>query len=290
VYLSRALAISTTLSVRDALTRLFRQSSPSAHEVALGFRSHLLSANLSAASINRHLATLRSVTKIARLLGMMTWYLEVGNLRAEGRRDMRGPAADEVHKMLALTSGDTESETRDAAILLTLYCVGLRVSEVCGLRLEDTDLSGGSTLVKGKGRRERERVPLPTAVVSSIRRYLKHRGLQPGPLFQRCGRGRTTQMNPLATRSVFRIVRQLGQQVGLHVGCHSLRHSSITTAAELGEQVGLGLDKVRAHSRHRSITTLMIYVDGQNRTETQRSLSDLVAGTLAMRTTVMLDS
>src|SRR5439155_13968081 len=111
VYLSRALGVSTTLSVGDALTCLFQQSSPSAQEVALGFRSHLLSANLSTASINRHLATLRSVTKLARMMGMMTWYLEVPSLRIEKRRDTCGPSVDGVRRMLAATSGDTEAET-----------------------------------------------------------------------------------------------------------------------------------------------------------------------------------
>ena len=36
------------------------------------------------------------------------------------------------------------------------------------------------------------------------------------------------------------------------------RHTSITQAAELGQRAGLGLDKIRAFSRHRTIATLMI--------------------------------
>jgi len=74
-----------------------------------------------------------------------------------------------------------------------------------------------------------------------------------------------------------RIVRQPGQRVGLHVWPHAIRHSSITQAAELGQRAGLGLDKIRAFSRHRSIVTLMTYVDEHDREQTQRSLSDLVA-------------
>jgi integrase len=79
---------------------------------------------------------------------------------------------------------------------------------------------------------------------------------------------------------VLRIVRDLGQRVGLHVWCHSLRHSSITQAAELGQKAGLGLDKIRAHSRHRSIATLMLYVDEHERQRTQGTLADLVAATI----------
>ena len=71
------------------------------------------------------------------------------------------------------------------------------------------------------------------------------------------------------------------QRVGLHVWCHSLCHTSITQAAELGQKAGLGLDKIRAHCRHRSIATLMLYVDEHGRQRTQATLADLVAGTLA---------
>lgn len=280
VYLSRALEISPPLSVNEALTHLFHQSSPAAHEVAIGFRSHLRLARLSAASINRHLATLRSVTKLGRMLGMLTWYLEVPSLKPEQRRETRGPSVDEVRQMLAVTSGDTEAETRDAAILMTFYCLGLRVSELCGLNLEDTDLSRGTTWITGKARFEREPVPLPASVVEAIRRYLTHRGSQAGPLFQTVGNRGNARGGRLEGRSVLRIVCGLGRRVGLHVWCHGLRHSSITQATALGQRAGLGLERIRAHSRHRSIATLMTYVDEQNRTETQRSLADLVAGTL----------
>jgi hypothetical protein len=96
MYFSRALAISAPMDVNESLSRLFKQSSPSAHEIVLGFRGYLASAHLSAASINRHLATLRSVTKLGRMLGMMSWYLEVPGVKGERRRDVRGPSVDDV--------------------------------------------------------------------------------------------------------------------------------------------------------------------------------------------------
>jgi integrase len=140
--------------------------------------------------------------------------------------------------------------------------------------LQETDLARGATWIKGKGRREKE---------------LGHRSSRrcastcatAGRLPDRCfrlealrGRHRDGQ---LETRSVLRIVRKLGQRVGLHVWPHALRHTSITQAAELGQRAGFGLDEIRAFSRHRSIVTLMMYVDEHDRERTQRSLSDLVA-------------
>jgi hypothetical protein len=94
------------MDVHESLSRLFKQSSPSAHEIVLGFRHYLASAHLSAASINRHLATLRSVTKLGRMLGMMSWYIEVGGVKGERRRDVRGPSVDDVKRFQMAVSLD----------------------------------------------------------------------------------------------------------------------------------------------------------------------------------------
>ena len=280
LFLSRALGISPILKVHAALAFLFKQSSPSAHEIAIAFRSHMQSARLSSASISRHIATLRSLTKLGRMLGMMTWHLELPGGRIERRKDVLGPTVAQIHEMLAATSGDTEGETRDYAIIVTFFCLGLRVAELCGMNLQECDLKSGNAWILGKGRKEKELVPLPAPVIEAIRRYLRHRGAQAGPLFLTRGQRGKNRDGRLETRSVLRIVRELGQRVGIRVWCHGLRHTSITTAAELGQRAGLGLDKVRAHSRHANLATLTTYIDNHDRAGTKRTLADLVASTL----------
>src|SRR3977135_4541685 len=121
LYFSRALGISPSMAVSTTLGALFTQAAPSAHEIVLGFRHWMAGAHLSASSINRHLATLRSVTKLGRMLGMMTWYLEVPGVKAERRRLTAGPTLADVRRLLTATSGDTEAETRAYAIVLTFY-------------------------------------------------------------------------------------------------------------------------------------------------------------------------
>jgi integrase/recombinase XerC len=282
------------LTVEAALEQLFRQDSASAHTAVLAFRASLLDANLAPASINRALATLRSISKLARMLGMVSggWYLEVPGVKGERRRDTRGPAVDDIKRMLAATAGDTETGTRDAAIVTTLYCLGLRVSELCGLRLEETDLARATTWIRGKARRERELVPLPPAVVDALRRYLRHRGASgQGPLFVSRPRLRRQAglfddrdahaPRRLHPRSVLRIVDTLGRRVGARVWCHALRHTAVTEAIVRGQQAGLGLDQIRAFSRHRTLATMLVYRDEHDRAGIQRQLADVVAGTLA---------
>ena len=57
----------------------------------------------------------------------------------------------------------------------------------------------------------------------------------------------------------------------------NLRTVANRSRTELGQRAGFGLDKIRAFSRHRSIVTLMTYVDEHDREQTQRTLSDVVA-------------
>ncbi len=282
-YFARALGLGPRMTVPRALDRLFAESAPSAHEIVLGFRAHLLAVNLAPASINRHLACLRSVSKLGRMLGCMTWYLELGGVKSEKRRQTAGPTLADVREMLDATTGDTEAETRDYAIVLMFVCCGLRVSELCGLNIEDCDLARGTVWIKGKGRRERELIPLPAAVILAIRRYLPHRGgIGRGPLFlTRSGHISATGEHRLQSRSVLRIVRTLGQKVGLHVWCHGLRHTAITTAIEHGQKAGLGLDQIRHFSRHRSLAVMLTYRDEHDRAVVQRTLADVVADTLA---------
>jgi integrase/recombinase XerC len=269
------------LTNEAALARLFHEDSAGAHGLVLAFRASMLAANLAPATINRALATLRSVSKLARMLGLMTWYLEVPGVKAERRRDTRGPAVEDVRRLLAATAANTEVATRDAAIVTVLFCLGLRVSELCGLNLEETDLARGTAWIKGKGRRERELVPLPDAAVAALRRYLAHRSNETtGPLFVSRSRRLGREGRRLHSGSVLRIVVALGRRVGVRVWCHALRHSAITTAIVNGQQAGVGLDQIRAFSRHRSLATMLVYRDEHDRAAVQRQLADVVAATL----------
>jgi len=81
----------------------------------------------------------------------------------------------------------------------------------------------------------------------------------------------------LITRGAYRIVRNLGAKIGIHLHPHMLRHSAITQAVEKSVGIGLILDKLRVFIRHKNISTLMVYRD--NMTNEQGNLAAAVAGT-----------
>jgi site-specific recombinase XerD len=61
----------------------------------------------------------------------------------------------EVAQLIQAAGGKTPLEIRDRAIVELLYASGLRVSELCGARLENLDLEQGFIRVVGKGNKQR---------------------------------------------------------------------------------------------------------------------------------------
>jgi integrase/recombinase XerC len=63
---------------------------------------------------------------------------------------------------------------RDRSILELLYCSGLRISELTGLRMECLDLDGGYVKLTGKGKKQRI-VPVGRQAVSALKKYFEVR-------------------------------------------------------------------------------------------------------------------
>lgn len=78
-------------------------------------------------------------------------------------------SVQEVDALLKAPDPLTASGARDKAVLLVIYACGLRVSEVCGLNLQDVD--DQVVRVKGKGGKERV-VPIAKSAVDAIDAYL----------------------------------------------------------------------------------------------------------------------
>ena len=230
-----------------------------ANGVALAYRASMVDRGLAAATINRRLAALRSLVKLARTLGMVTWTLEVDGLEAAAYRDTRGPGTDGVRDMLALAGArDDAKGRRDVAILRLLRDMALRRGEVVSLDVEHVDLSTGRLAVMGKGRTGREFLTVPRPTLEALRAWLDVRGTVPGPLFtnfDRAGKG-----SRLTGSGVHALVRACGAAAGLTVRPHGLRHAGITAALDATNG---NLRKVQRFSRHKDMRTLEVYDDAR---------------------------
>ena len=159
--------------------------------------------------------------------------------------------------MLEAVDGDTEKARRDRAILRLLFDLALRREEVAALDVQDLDLEAGTIAVMGKGRTQKVSLTLPPETVEAIQAWLEVRGVDPGPLFVSLHRGRKG-ITRLTGTSIYRMIRSLGDQVGIKARPHGLRHAAITAALDLTDG---NVRMVQRFSRHRDIKVLMVYDD-----------------------------
>lgn len=180
---------------------------------------------LESAKIGRHLPDILSVEEIDNLIG------SIDRSKPEGQRNR--------------------------AILETLYSCGLRVSELCNLKLSDLYLDEGFIKVTGKGNKQRL-VPISPRAIRELTLYFddrNHINIKTGEedyVFLSLRRGKH-----LSRIMIFHIIKELAEAVGLtkSISPHTFRHSFATHLLE----GGANLRAIQAMLGHESIGTTEIY-------------------------------
>ena len=80
-------------------------------------------------------------------------------------------SVDAVERIIAACTETTRAGARNRAIVLLLARLGLRASEVAGIKFRDVDWKQGTIALLGKNRRE-ARLPLPSDVGNALLRYI----------------------------------------------------------------------------------------------------------------------
>lgn len=233
------------------------------------YKQHLLAVEgKAAATVNRRLAALRAFCMWAKKQGLVT------ELATDGIADVRVPkqapkALDERAVDRVLRRSEQSGNRRDHAILMTLRHTGIRVAELCDLRVGDVvtrERSGSLTVRAGKGMKQRT-VPLNADVRRAIAVYvtLGHPDPQADAFLfnsQRTG-----------TRLTEKAVRGVAAKYGYHAMVedahpHAYRHSFAT---ELLRQ-GVPLTAVGALLGHESLQSTARYTQ-----PSEKDLRDAVA-------------
>lgn len=275
-FLSALYLTAATTPQLELLRRFFNNGAGHANGAVLDYRNLMRDRDVAPATINRRLSAIRSLVRLGRLIGMVGWTIEVESVKAEPSRDTSGPTIEIVTALLEHAESEARPtlRMRNLALLRLLFDLGLRVAEVTHLDVADYDAKQGGLWIKGKGRTRKERLQLPPPTCAALQNWLAIRGRAPGQLLQSFSKN-AAKDGRLCTRGVYRIVRNLGADIGIHLHPHMLRHSAITEAVNKSVGMGLSLDQVRDFSRHRNINTLLIYRDKQ--TNTQPTLAAAVA-------------
>jgi integrase/recombinase XerC len=258
----------------DAVRELLGDSNGAANALALEYRTHLVGRQLAPATINRRLSALRSLVKLARTVGVVTWPLDVESMAQKRYKDTSGPGERAVTAMLDEAAGRVDVKgVRDEAILRLMHDLALRRFQIAGLDVGHVDVGAGRLSIVDKGAPERQWITLPEPTREALRAWLDVRGGEPGdPLFVNCDRAGKAPGARLTARSIHRVVQRLGAAVGVQARPHGMRHTAITVALD---RTGGDVRAVQQFSRLRDIRTLATYDD--NRRDLAGQVARLVA-------------
>lgn len=167
----------------------------------------------------------------------------------------------ELQKLLDAPDTQTPRGQRDSAILELLYASGMRVAELCSLKLSDIEFSQGYAVVTGKGNKQRI-VPIHPLAIKKLEAWIaggrKQYEKTPQKWVFLSSRG-----NQLSTDAARRVVNDACKVAGLgpHVTPHTLRHSFATDMLNSG----VDLRTVQELLGHATLSTTQIYTHVSNK-------------------------
>lgn len=163
---------------------------------------------------------------------------------------------EEVERFLAAPDTATAKGLRDKTIFELMYSSGLRVSEICSVKITDISLEEGSIKLHGKGNKERT-VPFGTQANELLQHYINMgrpkllKGKTVNELFVNCRGSKISRVG------IWKIVKETLAKSAIrkNVFPHTLRHSFATHLI----QNGADLRNVQEMLGHSDIATTEIY-------------------------------
>lgn len=260
----RGLSHNTILAYRQDMqkfTEFLRERDVNVKDVTrsnvVEFLCALYKRGLDSRSVSRYQATLRNFYRFCVTEGVLKEDPVSTIESPKVRRSLpHFLSVKEVERLLSQPDMSTPLGLRDKAIIELLYSTGLRVSELCGLRVSDIQMKSGTLRCIGKGNKERI-VPVGRRALDIIERYLGESrptllGTASSPfLFLHTRGGKVNRI------LVWQVLRTYGDLAGLRepLSPHMLRHSFATHLLDGGAD----LRSVQMMLGHADITTTQIY-------------------------------
>lgn len=169
-------------------------------------------------------------------------------------------SVDEVKKVFS-SFQDNEIDQYNKTILVVLYSCGLRVSELCDLKLNDVHLTEQILKVKGKGDKERI-IPISSYCVSQMKYYLDSIRLVWD--VKNISYFFVNRLGHICTRQyVHLMIKQKVNELNLNpkISAHSFRHSFATHLLDGDADLRI----VQELLGHSNISTTQIYTHIQDK-------------------------
>lgn len=237
------------------------------------YRNHLVESAYEASTINKKINSLQSFNR---------WLVDSGltpetvvDLRKDRVRVASGSEKQvevyqekQLDRLLFYVQGEKVS-ARDRAVVLTLLYTGVRVSELCDIRVMNIDFLTGHLKVVGKGGKVRE-VPLKPEVLEAMREYLTLRAQSKYADSEYLFLG---QRGPLQRDAVNTLLEKLTDRARLDVRLkpHTFRHTFCTRLVKKG----VPLTTVSKLAGHNSIETTARFYVNSSRDDKMKAVSML---------------
>jgi integrase/recombinase XerD len=163
---------------------------------------------------------------------------------------------EEIDTLIESIDLSTNEGQRNRTILETLYSCGLRVSELCNLKLSDLYLEEGFIKVEGKGSKQRL-IPISPRAIRELQLYFLDRNqisikkdYEDYVFISKRGKN-------ISRITVFHVIKTLAEAIGMKktISPHTFRHSFATHLLE----GGANLRAIQCMLGHESIGTTEIY-------------------------------
>jgi integrase/recombinase XerD len=221
------------------------------------FLASLYDNRLDSRSVARHLVTLRNFFRFALIEGYIDEDPAATIASPKFRRSLpQFLSLDEVERVLRQPDTTTLTGLRDKAMIELMYSCGLRVSELCAVRVADLHMQEGSLRCVGKGDKERI-VPVGRRALETVQNYYR----EGRPKLLRGGSSPFLFLNHRGRKldriAFWKTLALYGRKAGIrkHVKPHMLRHSFATHLLDRGAD----LRAVQMMLGHSDISTTQIY-------------------------------
>lgn len=218
---------------------------------------------LSASTKNGYLVSARIFLKELHRRGFMPTDIthNIRNFKQDKKHRVSGLKPDEVER-LQYWSQRQFGEHRNVAIMCLLLYQGLREFEVCNLDWEDVLWRSRTILIKGKGRDDKEAMPLHPTTYTALKRYqvteYDYKTRPRGAMFR--SRSIPSKRGRMTTRGLRFIVKRAFKECGIDRTVHGLRHTFMT---RLVRQFNGDVTKIVQFSRHKSLEMIQVYNDAE---------------------------
>ena len=258
--LEKGLSPNTLEAYRADLERFCKFLGTSAmppREALLIYLNSLYRTGLGSRSIARHLTTIRTFYR---------FQLAERKIDCDPTEHIKSPkqwqtiphylSSEQIERLIAAPDQSKPTGLRDKAMIELLYATGLRVSELCHLRIGDVESRLGFVRATGKGNKQRL-IPAGRPALDLVERYLET--ARPLILKQKTSPWLfvTARGGCLTRQAFWHALAQHGKKAGIFhdLSPHVLRHSFATHLLEGGAD----LRSVQTMLGHADISTTQIY-------------------------------